>query len=272
MLLKALEYFNAEEQELSDTDERDRILPSNKLNHPRFETTVYRKFEITELCELFVNKYFKYSYLVCLGGFCFLVSWSFSTVTGSTWAINFFPHLGSVQACRDDSFLHHLLPEGECLYAYYISLTIFAAIVVSLSLLDLKEQIFVQVTLGFLRFITIALIVLYCLVRLGMRGDVCKEDLLLRNLSGPINDVEIRSIVLKFDPKGWLVSIPVITYAFVFHVAVPSLTHPIKQRQYISWLITTVFASTALCYISLGMIVPLWFQASTQEICTLNWV
>ncbi len=40
-------------------------------------------------------------------------------------------------------------------------------------------------------------------------------------------------LVFNFDPKGWLVAVPVLTYAFIIHQGIPSLTHPIKQKQYL---------------------------------------
>ena len=65
---------------------------------------------------------------------------------------------------------------------------------------------------------------------------------------------------------------PVITYAFNVHMGIPSLTHPIKQKQYFDWLIMFTFGSIAFAYLSLGIVVPLWFRATIQETVTLNWV
>ncbi len=246
--------------------------PSSTIDHPKFEITVKRKFEISELCCIFFNKYVKYIYLAVLSVYAFLTSWSFATVAGSAWSINFpFHRLGSVEMCAQDAFVHRTLPSGGCLYAYYISLTIFAAIVITLSLLDLKEQAFVQVTLGLMRFITVALILLYCIVRLGMGGDSCREDLHMGNSTIPVN-LDIKSMVVKFDPRGWVVGIPVITFAFLFHTGISSLTQPIKEKAHLHWMIMIMFIAAGTCYLSLGIVVPLWFRASIQETATLNWV
>ena len=65
---------------------------------------------------------------------------------------------------------------------------------------------------------------------------------------------------------------PVMTYAFNVHMGIPSLTHPIKQKQYLHWLIMFTFGSIAFAYLSLGIVAPLWFRATIQETVTLNWV
>ncbi len=197
-------------------------------------------------------------------------SWSFTTVVGTAWAINF-PFIYHGNACQEDSFLHQVVPEGDCLYVYYISLTIFAAIIVLLSVLNLREQAAVQITLGLLRFITIAIMVFYSLVHLGIGGDGCQDYPQAVNLTTPIK-IDISSIVLKFDPKGWVVAIPVLAFAFIFHTGVSSLTHPVKQKPYLHWMVIAVFLTSGICYASLGLIVPLWFRQSIQEVATLNWV
>lgn len=242
------------------------------MAHPKFEITIKRKFEISELCEIFVHKYVKYAYLIMLTIYSFLATWSYSTVAGSAWAVNIpFHHFGAAEKCQQDAFLHHALPSGGCQSAYYFCLFLFAIIVVTLSLFDLKEQAFVQITLGILRFITVAIIVIYCIVRLAEGGDACRDSLHITNSSIPIN-VEMKFPVVKFDPKGWVVAIPIFIYAFLFHTGISALTHPIKQKAYLNWLLVAMYVASLLSYLSLGVVVPLWFRASIQETCTLNWV
>lgn len=273
-----MEYFEKSQKQPGDSDtteseldQKELFLHSNK-DHPRFEISIKRKFEIAELCEIFYNKHVKYIFMVLLSIFCFLGMWSFSTVAGSAWAINIpFHHFGAAEECTENSFFHQILPSGGCLYAYYFSLTIFGVIVVTLSLLDLKEQVLFQLILGLLRFVTVAAMVIYCIVHLAMGGDACMEQLDLRNVSTPVN-VGLSFTVLRFDPRGWLVSIPVFTFAFLFHVSISSLTHPIKQKQLLHWVLTAMFVASTICYMSLGIVVPLWFRASTQETVTLSWV
>ena len=271
----------------SESDTTDSELDERKLNsnfimdrqrqqRPEFEITLKRKFEPVELCEIFVGKWFKYVYLAIVVVYCFLASWSFSTVAGTAWATNIPYNFGALNICDVSAFQHRVLPQGGCLYSYYFSIFLFGIIVVILSLLDLKEQALVQFFLGSLRFITVGIIVVYSIVRLAQDGNVCEKIAHGLDPNKFINStmhiVSFRDIVVKFDPRGWLTAVPVFTYAFLLHLGIPSLTHPVKQKKYLHWLLTAMFLSASVCYMSLGLVVPLWFKATIQETVTLNWV
>lgn len=255
---------------------------------PDYRISIYRKFEIAELCQMFVGKWFKYVYLFILTVEQFLGNWSFASVAGSAWASKIPYTFGKMTMCDDDAFHHQILPSGGCLYSYYFSLFLFGAIVITLSMLDLKEQAVVQVIFGLARLITIAGITVYSFVKLvdANGSDACKDlDLNLHMFTNFTADNQsfiphqnasqyfsYEDIALKFDPKGWIVSTPVYMFSFLFHQGISSLTHPVKQKKYIHWMLTAVTITCVLSYLALGVVVPLWFKASIQETVTLNWV
>ena len=231
-----------------------------------------------------------YVFVVTLNGF--FACWSYSAVFGSAWASNIPLNFGTLHECSHDAFHHRLLPTGtpeldSCRNAYYFCLFLFSLIVIPLSLLELREQAIFQMCLGVLRFATVAIIIIYCIVKIAEVGDICGQagnetqantsSMLIdthyySNASTLVQSITIRDTVFKFDWRGWLIAMPVITYAFTMHMGIPSLTHPIKQKQYLHWLILFTFGSVAFAYLSLGIVVPLWFRATTQETITLNWV
>lgn len=235
--------------------------------------------------------------------YCFLAAWSFSTVAGSAWATNIPLNFGTLHQCEAKEFLHELLPSGSCQHAYHFSLLLFGIVVIPFSMIDLKEQAIVQMVLGLMRFAAIAMIIIYSIVNLIEGGNICASQNVtiawdnlsnsslvngtiswynLSNSSPTENTaysnltaaglLELRDIVVKFDWRGWLVAIPVFTYAFIIHQGIPSLTHPIKQKQYLRWFMVCMFGIAGICYLSLGVVAPLWFRARVQETVTLNWV
>lgn len=258
------------------------MLSINRRQHPAFEITLRRKFEVVELCEIFFNRWVKYLYLIILSIYCFLASWSFSTVAGSALALNIPYNFSGVMRCENDPFHHHVLPvEATCRNAYYFSLFIFAVIVIILSLLDLKEQAIIQMILGLMRFLTVGAIIIYSIAKAAGGGDACEgasaewntsNDTWMELTNATRYTDTVKGIVLKFDPKGWVDAIPIFTYAFILHQGIASLTHPVKQKRYMWYLTTAMFGSALFCYMSLGVIVPLWFKASIQETVTLNFV
>ncbi len=227
------------------------------------------------MCEIFFNSWVKYFYLSVLSIYTFLATWTFSTVAGSAWAINIPFNTSTIQQCVEEDFLHTVIPAAPCLNAYYISLSIFGVLVVLLSLLDLSEQALVQTFLGLLRFITVGAIVIYCIVKLAEGSSHCVEDGAF-NFSSTQHNISLtppfNKFVLKFEVLGWLTAIPVFTYAFILHSGIPSLTHPIRQKSGLRWLLLAMFVTAGISYFSLGIVVPLWFKSDIQEICTLNWV
>ena len=277
---QALEYFDALLKSSDDSDiETEKIttaatkseIPSFK-DQPKFEITHERKFEVAELCEIFFNKYVKYLYLFLLSIHSFLVRWSFAAVAASAWSVNIpFENFGEAEMCMEDAFLHNIIPSDGCLYAYYFCLFMFAIIVVTLSMFDLKQQAVIQFVLGVMRFITVLAMVIYCIVKLTGGNDACIEQLKDPNITTPFN-VPLTPTVVRFDGRGWLLAVPIFVYAFTFHTGISSLTHPVSSKRFLHWMIFCSFFAALISYLCLGVIIPLWFRASIQETVTLNWV
>lgn len=270
---QALEHLSVLEDiaDVADSQDSIHLRIADFLAHPKYELNTSRKFEVSELCVIFFNKYVSYAYTIILCLYGFLLNWGSATIAGSAIAISIPFHIGSAEMCADEAFLHRTIPAGGCLYAYYISLTILAIVVVPVALFDIKEQSAVQVIVGILRFLTLTLIIIYCIVRLVGGGDACWDELELTNTSTPVN-VEMTAMVWRFDFRSWLVAIPVIVSAFLYHSGISSLTHHIEEKLSHHWLLVSVFMVSVVCYLGVGVVVPLWFRLATQEICTLSWV
>ena len=251
---------------------------------PNYKISKYRKFENVELSQMFVGKWFKYVYLILFSVYCWLGNWSYASVAASAWASNIPYNFGKLTMCDDSAFHHQILPSGGCLDSYYFSLFLYGVIVTALSIMDLKEQLIVQVLLGLIRFLAIFAVMVYSLYYLinANGSDACEGEppfvnMSLANMSyiplfNASQYISYEEIVTKFDPKGWVVSVPVFLFAFEIQSAISSLTHPVEQKKYIHWLLTALFATSLCCFMALGIVVPLWFKASVQETVTLNWV
>ena len=136
--------------------------------HPDFKVLLTRKFELSELCEIFFNKWGKYLYLITVSLVSLLFAWSLVTVVGSAWATNIPLNFGPFQQCSYDAFNNRVIPHGAdlegCQLAYYVCLM--------LCLLDLKEQVILQMILGLLRVMLISMLLIYCIVNLVHEDNV----------------------------------------------------------------------------------------------------
>jgi len=166
---------------------------------------------------------------------------------------------------------------------------LFGLIVIPLSLVDLKEQATIQTILGLLRVLLIVLVLVFCVVKLTLGDDSyeLQETPISKNNSNHSNSSEscsfvknctagqtlgLQDIVVRFDWKGWLEAIPVLTISLMIHHSIPSFVHPIKQKQYLWWYILCAWGFLGFCFLCIGVIVPLWFRGEVQETLTLNWV
>jgi len=163
---------------------------------------------------------------------------------------------------------------------------LFALIVVPLSVMGLKEQVIIQMILGLLRILLLSMMLIYCLVRLVQGDSELQEKLFsqvfnsslgdnrsnMTNGTAPLCYVELYDIVVKFNWKGWLTAVSVMMYTHTVHQGIPTLTHPIREKKYLRQFIVGTFSFVGLCYLSLGVFVPLWFRSKTQGTATLSWV
>ena len=255
---------------------------------PTYQIKVTRKFEPSELCEVFVGKWLKVVYLLVLTAYSFLACLSYATVTGSAWSVNSPLTFGSVHQCNSNDFLHHIIPSDVlCRNAYRFYLMLFAILVIPLSLLPLKEQAGVQFVLGVLRFVTLGAIIVYCLTH-SLMGDVidgfanetrnCSDLSITDNHTlifiddDRLNVTSLIEIVTRFNFDGWVVGVPVIVYAYILHQGIPGLTHPIQEKHWLRGYFNLLFVTITALYLVLGITGSLWFRDIVNETVTLNWV
>ena len=110
---------------------------------------------MSELCEVFFNKWAKYLYMITLTMLASVFAWSMVTVVGSALATNIPLNFGPFNQCSYNAFQNTVIPEPErCRHMYHFCLMVFALIVVPLSMMDLKGQVIFQVALGLLRILS----------------------------------------------------------------------------------------------------------------------
>ena len=249
----------------------EQFTSGNAIEMPEFRVLITRKFEISELCEIFICKWSKYVYLVLLTLLTFFACISYSTVAGSSWSeiLPFSSH--HLLECNISEFNDIIPPTHDCRNAYRLCLFFFACIVVPLSLLELREQVWVQVVLGLMRFFTIGCIIIYCVVKLIT--DFPFANCMDENRTNSTGEPQcVGEALTRFEGKQWLFAVPVFVYASILHQGVPSLTHPVKQKKWLRAYFNCLYIVIVSLYTFLGVTVSLWFNSSISGLCTLNWV
>lgn len=200
-----------------------------------------RRFEIVELCEMFLGQRGKQIFSLCIIVYIYGTLWAYCTVFARAFAAN--------------------VNIGE--QSYYLYLLMFALIVVPMSLMELTEQVFVQVTLAILRILMVLIMVSTTIIAAVTDG----EDF------GSMPEIgnDPAENALRFHLGKIYVLLPIAAYAYIFHHSVPALSEPVRDRNSLGRIFSTALFIAFSGYSLLGICVCVYFGANTQQSSNLNW-
>eukprot|EP00794_Sanderia_malayensis_P008125 gene8125-8995_t len=268
----------------SDNNE-DEFLRSYRQPLPIYEVVSTRKFEFSELCDIFLGKGFKYAYIIALFVYMTFVSWSYATVVGTTWSsvIPWRPSESWVE-CSSNDFTDVYVPANvKCKETYWFYTALFGVIVIPLGCFELRGQMFVQVITAILRLVSILLMtgqVLYEIIQSdSFEASVNNTNWINRTTPAtnhshsPSKVVDVMSLrALDFKAIGWLWSIPVFIHAQIMQQNIPAISYQIKKPERLGKILLLAFVSSCLIDILYGSSIAWRFQGYTNENAVLNWV
>lgn len=215
-----------------DEDERKRVLGL------KLSMVGDKKFEIPELCEMFLGLRGRDSYMLSIVLYLYGTLWAYSTVF-ATAVSSYIPF--------NNSYLWYLL--------------LFSFFAVPISLMDLTEQVYVQVTLSLCR-----VLMLFLMIWTILDAEIYQYNPFL---GFNHNDTSNDERMIRFSKLHVL--LPIAAFANIFHHAIPGLAQPIIDKT----LVSKVFTNTLIiCYISyafIGCIISRYFGNSTCVSANLNW-
>jgi hypothetical protein len=132
-----------------------------------------------------------------------------------------------------------------------------------MSLMEFHEQIAVQVSLSVFRVVMMTVMVGSIGVAYWSGGAQFSDT--------PVYAVHDRSsdLVMHWD-KLYLL-LPIVAYAFIFHHSVPSLAHPVKDKQSLVSIFTYALLISLAAYALVGVVVSLFFGSDLNTASNLNW-
>ena len=206
-----------------------------------------RKFEIPELCELFLGVRGRQVYTVVIGIYMYGTLWAYCTVWANAWA-TLLPLTAAGNA-------------GSNSTSYVSYLALFAVLVVPASLMELSEQIGVQVTLSACRIVMLAVMVLTIVVAhvSGSEGAFGPE-LGESHQSAP-----------AWQPSNIYILLPIAAYANIFHHSIPSLAHPVRNKSSLGRVFSTALLISWAAYAGIGLVISVYFGEHTKVASNLNW-
>jgi amino acid permease len=230
---------------------RNFITPKKIINIPYLESKEKpeSRIDVSRAMLLIFGKKFGIAYLIMLT-LCFE---GFMIAYASIFSISFSSNipLGSLGTCN-------VYEDPDCMSNYRIYLCIYSVTVVFLTLKGLKEQMLFQIIMCCMRFVIMSLVIF------------CSLSLIINKIS--VDDgspVDSRSPVL-FDFNKTTVVLPIILFALMFQLQLPSISEMIANKEKNLWrLISIVSLVSLIWYGALGAVVPFAVDQVEEQV-TLN--
>mmetsp|Transcript_23387 Transcript_23387/g.32768 ORF Transcript_23387/g.32768 Transcript_23387/m.32768 type:complete len:582 (-) Transcript_23387:234-1979(-) len=234
---------------------REESFDSNDFDHKcnRKLLVKDRKFELTELCQIFLGDagFKAYGIAVVLDIYGFL--WAYSSVFGSAMA--------------------HTFPIESEFDSYQLYVLLFAVFVVPMSFLELSEQAAVQIFLSGCRIVMVLLMICTPLVAMAY-GSSAHTRHAHHHYGPPISHFDSQTKPVgapSVDLSNIHEMIPVIVFAVLFHQAVPGLADEMKQKSQVGNIFGYTLLLCAVAYSLIGIVVGWYFGDTNYESANLNW-
>ena len=232
----------------------ERVTTSELMSLCRIRTG--RRFELQELCGLFVGK--------PAAVFCtilvtvYLCDFTTVVIASTALAVNApVGDHGTFVRCSEEDFQHYIHPVGACWNTYSLTVLVFGTLSLLVALAELGELRLLQTVLAVVRFTTVGAMVVYCVV-----AEIIHKD------DAPNEKIPW----FQFSFKGWLTAIPVLVYANLTHVSIPTISDPVDNKKGLGKMWAGVFFTTSVFCGVLGVTVAIHFKSDVNEVASLNWV
>jgi hypothetical protein len=215
-----------------------------------------RRFELQELCGLFVGKPAAVFCTILIT--VYLFDWTTVVIACTALAVNApVGDSGTFRQCSEKDFQYNTHPVGGCWNTYTLTVLVFGMLALFIALAELGELKLLQTVLAVVRFTTVGAMILYSIIA----EAVHKED-------APSGRIPL----LQFSFNGWLTAIPVLVYANLTHVSIPTISDPVANKEGLLKMWAGVFFTTSVFGAVLGVTVAIHFKSDVNEVASLNWV
>mmetsp|Transcript_62938 Transcript_62938/g.73594 ORF Transcript_62938/g.73594 Transcript_62938/m.73594 type:complete len:481 (-) Transcript_62938:108-1550(-) len=228
------------------SSESTRLLLHNNNNNNNTPLMVHnRKFEITQLCRLFLGRAGERAYAISAPLYIYSILWAYTTVFGKA--------------------MSHSLPVPGIGDSYLIYVGVFSSIVVPLSFLEMPEQVSVQVTLSVCRFVMVFIMVLTpALVGLSSHHSASHGHYSFGGQTTP-NGTPL------WDTTGIPHMLPVVVFSVILHHTIPTLALEVGDKSNLHNVFGMTLAICIAAYTIIGLVGSWFFGADVEQSANLNW-
>jgi len=226
----------------------------SSVGSPPIHQITWRKFDFTNIFELYGGWKGKVIVWVAIACMCYGVLWAYASVFSSSVASLYFQFIEDKQC-----IVFAADASAECKRAYHICLVIYACIVIPLACLDMGEQAVVQMCMTIYRFTAFAVMIITLIAGLSYP----RPDFHL-GVSGyiPVEAVDWGGFAIVFLSGA---------VALNFHYNVPDIIHPMQDKSVLTRIVSGAQVVAFGFYIVLSVLSAWYFGNATQQLVTFNW-
>jgi amino acid permease len=238
-----------------------------------------RRIEISELCTIFLGKFWGAFYTVLAALYCIISMWFYGVIFSlsmtQTFPLPLFPstyvegkwYEGTLCDLTQDVSL--VGPECRETYTLYCALFLLITMVVSCA--DLAGQKMLQVGFTIFGLGSILCMVVTILVSWALHpyeGHVS-------NVTVPGDLPGYQTVDLWLDPSGFSTAVMNFVFAFLCHQGVPGILQMVQDKSKVPQIFSAAMFAACICYMTLGAVAASYFgqdpHYGIQKLVTLNW-
>ena len=261
-----------EERSRSQPENETLIIPQEADKQEMHDQSKPRKYEIPEAGQILWG-YWVNVLLTLLVVIANLVSSAaYASISASTLATNIQVNSSNLQVCETSQFIPIIPTHIDCLNFYRLNVGAFGVLVTFLSVLGLDKQKYLQLLMGVFRFLVIASLVLFSIIKIIL--DRVNPSLL--EISNTHNSshstTEYVGILFNVDMLYTFYGIPIFLYSLQNHYFLPTAIAIVKNKKVLKQLIIAVFLTLGITLVTLGVCIALAFSVDNNPNCVLNWL
>ena len=251
-----------------EIEDKTTLPKSNKFRLP-----TSRKYELNELAGVLFGRYGNLFIMAFAVLTLFCTEWNYSIQAGTSFATNIPINTSTFATCRESEFRDTELPSGPCLNLYRLGLLLFWLVASMLSVIQLRDQKYIQALLAVLRLVFILAVSAFALVVIVCRSSFWNGDMDdIMNISNSSMDyLHSETIVFRFNAFYWMNSPSILLNSYTIIAFIPTFLYVSRYKSTLKYRLTL---NNLIIFIVLSLMSVLLVFAFLDEInenFTINW-
>jgi len=224
-----------------------------------------RRFEVGELTAMFLGSNWRRAFDWSVTLFSIVSMWFYAVLFALSMADDFPLHFVAPDGC-DFSGGDIWKTPAACRSVYWLYLTLFVALMLFMTTMDLSGQAWLQRSLTITAFVCVSIMVITVVVSMVTTpGGHMVEDV-----------ANYEKAPMLFDIKGFGLAFPTFVFAQLCHHAVPGLVQLIDDKKACHRVFVCALSTTSSVYLVLGVLCACFFGKAAgshgiNKVITLNW-